>query len=167
MDPEPPPDPTESCIASFHPAVQKWFCSTFPSITEAQQMAFPVIKKDENMLLLSPTGSGKTLAGFLVSIDHLVKLAEEKKLENRVYVIYVSPLRALSNDIKKNLMIPLKGIQKEAPWASIRVLVRTGDTSKYRKSKMLKESPHILITTPETLQIILNAPKFKEKLTGV
>lgn len=168
MDPEPTPDPHyESCIASFHPAVRKWFCSTFPSITEAQQMAFPVIKKDENMLLLSPTGSGKTLAGFLVSIDHLVKLAEEKKLENRVYVIYVSPLRALSNDIKKNLMIPLKGIQKEAPWANIRVLVRTGDTSKYRKSKMLKESPHILITTPETLQIILNAPKFKEKLTGV
>jgi Lhr-like helicase len=160
MDPEP-------MMASFHPAVRKWFCSTFTSITEPQSMAFPLIKNNENILLLSPTGSGKTLAGFLVSIDHLVTLAEKEKLENRVYVIYVSPLRALSNDIKKNLMIPLKGIKKEAPWADIRVLVRTGDTSKYRKSKMLKESPHILITTPETLQIILNAPKFKEKLTNV
>jgi Lhr-like helicase len=154
-------------ISTFHPAVRAWVSRTFPSLTEPQRLAFPLIKEDQNILLLSPTGSGKTLAGFLVSIDHLVSKAESNHLEDMVYVIYVSPLRALSNDIKKNLMIPLEGIKKEAPFADIRVFVRTGDTSSYRRSKMLKTPPHILITTPETLQIILNAPKFREKLTKV
>jgi Lhr-like helicase len=154
-------------ISAFHPAVKSWFCQQFQSLTESQKLAFPAIKKGENILLFSPTGSGKTLAGFLVSIDYLVQLAEKNQLENSVYVIYVSPLRALSNDIKKNLMIPLEGIQSEAPFAHIRAFVRTGDTSAYRKSKMIRKTPHILITTPETLQIVLNAPKFKEKLTTV
>ncbi|MBU7015841.1 MAG: ATP-dependent helicase, partial [Theionarchaea archaeon] len=160
-------DSDASVISLFHPAVRAWVSSSFHSLTEPQRLAFPLLKDDQNILLLSPTGSGKTLAGFLVSIDYLVSEAEKAQLEDMVYVIYVSPLRALSNDIQKNLMIPLEGIKKEAPFADIRVVVRTGDTSSYRRSKMLKTPPHILITTPETLQIILNAPKFREKLTKV
>ncbi|KYK31735.1 MAG: hypothetical protein AYK19_16335 [Theionarchaea archaeon DG-70-1] len=160
-------DRESEILSAFHPAVKTWFTKRFQSLTEPQKLAFPAIKEGENVLLFSPTGSGKTLAGFLVSIDHLVHLAENDNLENTVYVIYVSPLRALSNDIKKNLMIPLEGIKEEAPFAKIRAFVRTGDTSAYRRSKMLKKTPHILITTPETLQIVLNAPKFREKLTTV
>lgn len=158
---------SEALLARFHPAVRQWFENTFDSVTEPQKLAFPAVEKKENILLFSPTGSGKTLAGFLVSIDYLVSLAEKNQLKNSVYVIYVSPLRALSNDVRKNLMVPLQGIKEIAPFAHIRALVRTGDTSAYRKSKMLREAPHILITTPETLQIILNAPKFREKLTTV
>lgn len=157
----------EPILSSFHPAVKTWFTEKFQFLTEPQRLAFPAIKNGESVLLFSPTGTGKTLAGFLVSIDHLVHLAESEKLENTVYVIYVSPLRALSNDIRKNLMVPLEDIKKEAPFAKIRTLVRTGDTSAYRRSEMLKKTPHILITTPETLQIVLNAPKFREKLTTV
>jgi Lhr-like helicase len=160
-------DRGHTVISAFHPAVRTWFEKRFSTVTEPQELAFPLIKKDENVLLSSPTGSGKTLAAFLVSIDYLVHQAENNQLENMVYVIYVSPLRALSNDIKKNLTIPLEGIRKEAPFAKIRAFVRTGDTSAYRRSKMLKETPHILITTPETLQIVLNAPKFSQKLTNV
>lgn len=160
-------DTEKSIISAFHPAVKTWFTSTFDTITEPQTLAFPLLKQDENILLLSPTGSGKTLAGFLVSIDYLVRQAEKDQLKNTVYVIYVSPLRALSNDIKKNLIIPLEGIKTQAPFADIRVFVRTGDTSAYKKAKMLKKTPHILITTPETLQIVLNAPKFREKLMHV
>lgn len=159
-------DPDE-ILSTFHPAVKSWFCKKFEGLTAPQRLAFPAIKNKENILLLSPTGSGKTLAGFLSSINHLVQLAERDQLQNTVYIVYVSPLRALSNDIKKNLMIPLEGIREEAPFADIRVFVRTGDTSAYRRSRMLKKTPHILITTPETLQIILNAPKFKQKLTTV
>ena len=160
-------DEESHILAAFHPAVKSWFCTRFKNLTEPQKLAFPAIKKGENILLFSPTGSGKTLAGFLGSIDYLVSLAERDQLENSVYVVYVSPLRALSNDIKKNLMVPLEGIKEEAPFAHIRAFVRTGDTSAYRRSKMLKKTPHILITTPETLQIVLNAPKFKEKLRTV
>lgn len=160
-------DEESHILSAFHPAVKSWFCTKFQTLTEPQKLAFPAIKKGENILLFSPTGSGKTLAGFLGSIDYLVSLAEKDQLENSVYVVYVSPLRALSNDIKKNLMIPLEGIKEEAPFAHIRAFVRTGDTSAYRRSKMLKKTPHILITTPETLQIVLNAPKFKEKLRTV
>jgi Lhr-like helicase len=158
---------SDPLLNRFHPAVREWFENTFDSVTEPQKMAFPAVDKGENILLFSPTGSGKTLAGFLVSINYLVSLAEKDQLKNSVYVVYVSPLRALSNDVRKNLMVPLEGIKERAPFAHIRALVRTGDTSSYRKSKMLRESPHILITTPETLQIILNAPKFREKLTTV
>lgn len=157
----------DDILCTFHEAVSTWFCTQFPALTEAQRLALPLIKKGENVLLLSPTGSGKTLAGFLGSIDYLVNLAEKEQLENAVYVVYVSPLRALSNDIKKNLVTPLEGIRQYAPFADIQVLVRTGDTSAYKKSKMLRKTPHILITTPETLQIVLNAPKFREKLTTV
>ena len=158
---------SEATLARFHPAVRQWVTNTFESLTEPQRLAFPAVDNEENILLFSPTGSGKTLAGFLVSINFLVSLAEKGQLKNSVYVIYVSPLRALSNDMRKNLMVPLEGIKELAPFADIRALVRTGDTSAYRKSKMLKETPHILITTPETLQIILNAPKFREKLVTV
>lgn len=158
---------SESILARFHPAVREWFARTFESLTEPQRLAFPAVDNQEHILLFSPTGSGKTLAGFLVSIDFLVSLAEKDQLKNSVYVIYVSPLRALSNDMRKNVMVPLEGIRELAPFAQIRAHVRTGDTSAYHKSKMLRETPHILITTPETLQIILNAPKFREKLTTV
>jgi len=152
--------------------VAKWFRDTFGSFTLPQRYAIPRIKNGKNVLVFSPTGTGKTLAAFLAIINDLYELGEKGKLEDKVYCVYVSPLRALSNDIRKNLLVPLGGIRNVADEMGItlpevRALVRTGDTPQYERSKMVKRPPHILITTPETLAIVLNAPKFKEKLSEV
>ena len=97
----------------FHPAVARWFTKSFPSATEPQEQAWPAIKAHRNTLIAAPTGSGKTLAAFLAAIDDLVRLGVEGKLEDNTHVVYVSPLKALSNDIQRNLQIPLAGIQEE------------------------------------------------------
>jgi len=155
-------------LKTLHPWVQKWFNSKFKDFTPAQKKSIIDIHKRNNILISSPTGSGKTLTAFLSVISELTSLAEKDQLEDKVYCIYISPLKALDNDIEKNLDEPLKGIEEIAGRdLGIRKAVRTGDTSQYQRQKMLKKPPHILITTPETLSILLVAPKFREKLSGV
>lgn len=153
---------------TLHPWVRKWFDQSFDDFTPAQKKSLVDIHKRNNILVSSPTGSGKTLTAFLSIISELTTLAEKDELEDKVYCIYISPLKALDNDIEKNLEEPLKGIEKIAGRElGIRKAVRTGDTTQYQRQKMLKKPPHILITTPETLAILLVAPKFREKLSGV
>lgn len=152
--------------------VREWFKRKFGTFTPPQRYAVLEIHKGENVLISSPTGSGKTLSAFLSAINELILLGKEGKLEDKIYVLYVSPLRALNNDIKRNLEGPLaeiKEVAKELGYElpEIRVGIRTSDTSSYEKSKMVKKPPHILITTPESLAIALNAPKFSERLKTV
>ncbi|MEM5873011.1 MAG: ATP-dependent helicase [Candidatus Aenigmatarchaeota archaeon] len=156
------------------PYFKKWFEKKFKGkLTLPQKYSIPLIKKGKNVLITSPTGSGKTLASFASILDYLFRLAEKNELEDKVYCIYVSPLRALDNDIKRNLEIPLKEVREIAEkefginLQEIRISIRTGDTKASEKQKQLKYPPHILITTPETLAIILNSLKFKEKLKDV
>jgi ATP-dependent Lhr-like helicase len=152
----------------LHAWVREWFKSQFETFTESQRMSLLDIHRGSNLLVSSPTGSGKTLTAFLSLISQLTYMSEMGKLEDKVYCIYISPLKALDNDIEKNLEEPLQAIEKIAGHElGIRKAVRTGDTSNYERSKMLKKPPHILITTPETLSILLVAPKFREKLEGV
>ena len=154
--------------AVLHPWVKKWFKSKFETFSEAQRYAIMDIHCGENVLVSSPTGSGKTLTAFLSIISELTSLADSGELEDKIYCIYISPLKALDNDIEKNLEEPLSEIEKIAGRElGIRKAVRTGDTTPYERSKMLKTPPHILITTPESLSILLCAPKFRENLKGV
>ena len=146
----------------FHPAVARWFAQTFSAPTQPQIEAWPEIKKQRHTLIAAPTGSGKTLAAFLSAIDDLVRLGVEGKLDDSTHVIYVSPLKALSNDVQRNLQVPLEGIQAELkalglPEANIRTLVRTGDTPAAERTAMIKRPPHIVVTTPESLYILLTS----------
>ncbi|HEY3579155.1 MAG TPA: DEAD/DEAH box helicase [Pyrinomonadaceae bacterium] len=146
----------------FHPAVARWFARSFPAPTEPQLQAWPEIKKQRHTLIAAPTGSGKTLAAFLSAIDDLVRLGLEGKLDDTTHVIYVSPLKALSNDVQRNLQTPLEGIQRELqamglPEVNIRTLVRTGDTPASERTAMTKRPPHIVVTTPESLYILLTS----------
>src|SRR6187549_3912509 len=146
----------------FHPAVARWFARSFPAPTDPQLRAWPEIKKQRHTLIAAPTGSGKTLAAFLSAIDDLVRLGVEGKLDDSTHVIYVSPLKALSNDVQRNLQIPLEGIQEELkalglPEVNIRTLVRTGDTPAAERTAMVKRPPHIVVTTPESLYILLTS----------
>jgi ATP-dependent Lhr-like helicase len=146
----------------FHPAVARWFARSFPAPTDPQLRAWPEIKKQRNTLIAAPTGSGKTLAAFLSAIDDLVRLGVEGKLDDSTHVIYVSPLKALSNDVQRNLQVPLEGIQEELkalelPEVNIRTLVRTGDTPAAERTAMTKRPPHIVVTTPESLYILLTS----------
>ena len=146
----------------FHPAVARWFARTFPTPTQPQIEAWPEIKKQRHTLIAAPTGSGKTLAAFLSAIDDLVRLGLEAGLDDSTHVIYVSPLKALSNDVQRNLQVPLEGIQAELktlglPEVNIRTLVRTGDTPASERTAMTKRPPHIVVTTPESLYILLTS----------
>jgi len=162
----------EEIFSILSEPVREWFKRKFGTFTPPQRYAVLEIHKGENVLISSPTGSGKTLSAFLSALNELILLGNEGKLEDKIYVIYVSPLRALNNDIKRNLEGPLAEIGAVAEelgysMPEIRVGIRTSDTSSYQKSKMLKKPPHILITTPESLAIALNAPKFRERLKTV
>src|ERR1044072_4754781 len=146
----------------FHPAVARWFARTFPAPTTPQLQAWPEIKKQRHTLIAAPTGSGKTLAAFLSAIAALGRLGLEENLGDTTHVIYVSPLKALSNDVQRNLQFPLEGIEKELqamglPEVNIRTLVRTGDTPAAERTAMTKRPPHIVVTTPESLYILLTS----------
>lgn len=148
--------------AQFHPAVAQWFNRQFPAPTVAQGEAWPLIANGQNVLIAAPTGSGKTLAAFLAAIDALVRQGVKAPLPDETLVVYVSPLKALSNDIQKNLAVPLAGIRKELealglPDVDIRTLVRTGDTPQAERAGMRKRPPHIVVTTPESLYVLLGS----------
>ncbi|MDI9646581.1 MAG: ATP-dependent helicase [Archaeoglobales archaeon] len=162
----------EEILSTLHPILREWFLSKYSSFTPPQRYAIVEAHRENNILITSPTGSGKTLAAFLAAINMLFEKAEKGELEDFVYVVYVSPLRALNNDIRRNLEEPLKEIyelseKKGLKLPKIRVAVRTGDTEASEKQKQMKKPPHILITTPETLAIILCSPKFVKSLTRV
>jgi ATP-dependent helicase Lhr and Lhr-like helicase len=160
-------------LPQFHPAVQAWFANTFPNgATRAQLDAWPAIASGHHALIAAPTGSGKTLAAFLAAIDSLARDGAEGRLQDVTRVVYVSPLKALSNDIQRNLEAPLAGISAQlieqgshAP--EIRAQVRTGDTSQSERAAMRKRPPHILVTTPESLYLLLTSASGREMLTTV
>ncbi len=159
-------------LDGFHPAVASWFRSEFAAATEVQQRAWRAIRNREHTLISAPTGSGKTLAAFLGVIDSLVKRALDRGLPDETRILYVSPLKALSNDISKNLQAPLAGIRETllasgSPDVSIRAWVRTGDTSQSERARMRRQPPHILVTTPESLYILLTSESGRRMLATV
>ncbi len=159
-------------LSHFHPLVQEWFNSRFSEPTEAQLRGWPAISQGRHALIAAPTGSGKTLAAFLTCIDNLVRQGLSGEIPDSTQVVYVSPLKALSNDIQKNLATPLEEIAALAKVTGIhlpeiRVAVRTGDTRASERAKMAKKPPHILITTPESLYILLTSRSGRQGLTGV
>jgi len=149
-------------IDHFHPAVRNWFTKQFVGPTEPQKRAWPSIESGHHTLIAAPTGSGKTLAAFLSAINDLVERGVSGELKDETYVVYVSPLKALSNDIQRNLQHPLQGVQAELenlglPQFQIRTWVRTGDTSAKDRANMKRQPPHIVVTTPESLYILLSS----------
>ncbi len=155
-----------------HPLVRDWFVARFGTPTEPQVEGWPAILRGKAALISAPTGSGKTLAAFLVCIDRLVRKALHGELQDRTEVLYVSPLKALGNDIQKNLEVPLGEILQLAGvrgllMPEIRTAVRTGDTLAHERRAMLVRPPHILVTTPESLYILLTAAKSREVLKTV
>ena len=166
------PELAQDTLAWAHPVVQEWFLTKFGSPTEPQIAGWPSILRGDATLISAPTGSGKTLAAFLVCIDTLLRKAIEGRLAPQTEVVYVSPLKALSNDVQKNLDGPLAEIQQLAMQRGylcpeIRTGVRTGDTLAKDRTAMLKHPPHILVTTPESLYILLTAGKPRQNLTRV
>ncbi len=156
----------------FHPAVSGWFQREFSSATAVQLRAWEAIKAGTHTLITAPTGSGKTLAAFLGVIDSLVEHSLESGLEDETRILYVSPLKALSNDIQKNLQIPLIGIrdvllESGLADAPIRAMVRTGDTPQSERARMRRRPPHILVTTPESLYILLTSESGRRMLQTV
>ncbi|MGH8180179.1 MAG: DEAD/DEAH box helicase, partial [Steroidobacteraceae bacterium] len=157
----------------FHPAVRGWLERAFEAPTPAQAQAWPAIHAGRHTLIAAPTGSGKTLAAFLAAIDLLVREALQRGgLQDETYILYVSPLKALSNDIRRNLEAPLAGIRDELramelPDVEIRTFVRTGDTPQHERQSMRRRPPHIVVTTPESLYILLGSESGRAMLASV
>ena len=156
--------------ALFHPAVSAWFDRSFAAATPAQAQAWPAIRSSEHVLIAAPTGSGKTLAAFLAAIDSLVRQGLKGELRDETQVVYVSPLKALSNDIQRNLEAPLSGIsealrEQGLPPVEIRTWVRTGDTPPGERARMSRKPPHIIVTTPESLYILLGSESGRQMLS--
>ncbi|MEF8757437.1 MAG: DEAD/DEAH box helicase, partial [Halobacteriales archaeon] len=179
---DPPYDPDEVTIDDadvlelLTPAVRGWWLDEFAEyvpendgfFTPPQEGAIPLIHEGKHALIAAPTGSGKTLAAFTAIIDELYRRDRSDGLENSVYCLYVSPLKSLANDIHRNLEVPLDGVRERADEEiEIRHAIRHGDTASADRQRMLEETPHILNTTPETLAILLNSPKFREKLRTI
>ncbi len=159
-----------SVLNSFHPAVAAWFTRTFDAPTPAQAQAWPAIGSGRHVLVAAPTGSGKTFAAFLAAIDQLIREGVAGELPDETRVVYVSPLKALSNDIHRNLEAPLEGIREELaalnlPDVEIRTMVRTGDTPQSERARARRKAPHILVTTPESLYILLTAQSGRDMLS--
>ena len=158
---------------AFHPAVSRWLERAFEAPTPAQQQAWPAIQAGRHTLIAAPTGSGKTLAAFLAVIDRLVREGLERGgLQDETHILYVSPLKALSNDIRRNLEVPLAGIRDELramalPDVEIRTFVRTGDTPQHERQSMRRRPPHIVVTTPESLYILLGSESGRAMLASV
>ena len=160
-------------LQDFHPAVANWFARTFAAPTEAQAAAWPAIRAGRHTLVAAPTGSGKTLTAFLAALDGLVRAGlGPGGLADETTVVYVSPLKALSNDIRANLEAPLAGIRAELRAlgladVEIRTAVRTGDTTPGERRQSLKRPPHILVTTPESLYVLLGSVSGRAMLASV
>src|SRR4051812_6196317 len=153
-------------LEHFHPTIQSWFARRFGEATEPQREGWPRIRSGRNVLISAPTGTGKTIAGYLSAIDSLAR--QGAKLRDETQVLYISPLRALSNDVQKNLQGPLRELAEMDPeLPKLRVLVRTGDTSQKDRAAMLRKPPHILVTTPESLYILLTTVRGREMLRTV
>ena len=157
-------------LSSFHSCVSDWFYGRFAEPTAAQAQAWPAIKAGRHVLLAAPTGSGKTLAAFLAAIDDLLRQGLAGTLRDETQVVYVSPLKALSNDINRNLEVPLAGIRQQLqarglPDVEIRTLVRTGDTPSSERERMRRRPPHIVVTTPESLYVLLGSASGRAMLT--
>ncbi|HKJ16946.1 MAG TPA: DEAD/DEAH box helicase [Xanthomonadales bacterium] len=169
------PDPIESssvALKAFHPAVRNWFKSGFSEATPVQIGAWQRIREGGHVLIAAPTGSGKTFAAFLEAIGQLVAESENGPLDDSVRILYVSPLKALSNDIEKNLKSPLEGIdqwleQNQGQKSGIRAMVRTGDTTPGEREKMRRRPPQILVTTPESLYLLLTSDSGRRMLSTV
>ncbi|MEK6293763.1 MAG: DEAD/DEAH box helicase, partial [Paraburkholderia tropica] len=164
----------DNALAQFHPAVAGWFRRSFDAPTPAQRAAWPLIAAHRATLVAAPTGSGKTLTAFLAALDELVRegLANGGALPDATLVLYVSPLKALSNDIRLNLEQPLAGIGEELarlhlPPVEIRTAVRTGDTPQHERAALRKRPPHILVTTPESLYVLLGSESGRRMLASV
>jgi len=156
----------------FDPLVAEWFASKFGDPTEPQVRGWREIASGNDVLISAPTGSGKTLAAFLIALDGLVREARTGALVDHTRILYVSPLKALSNDVRKNLEVPLAEIaelakQRGIELQPIRTAVRTGDTPAGERQKMRKEAPHILVTTPESFYILATAERSREMLRDV
>ncbi len=156
----------------FHPVVARWFDQTFGSPTEPQARGWPAIQSGRHVLISAPTGSGKTLAAFLSSLDVLFREGVQAELPDETQVVYVSPLKALSNDIRKNLQEPLAGIrallqETEGREIDVRAEVRTGDTTAAQRQALIKKPPHILVTTPESLYLLLTSESGRRMLSTV
>jgi len=148
--------------------ISKWFKNKYKKFSPPQKLAIHNIHNKKNTIVSAPTGSGKTMSGFLSILNELTILSKQEKLLDSVYCIYVSPLKALNNDVNRNLIEPLSEIEEVVGKdLGIRTGVRTGDTTPYQRQKMLKKAPHILITTPESLALMITSPKFSEKLKTV
>ena len=159
-----------NAVSLFHPAVAAWFNRSFTAPTQAQAEAWPAIQAGRHVLIAAPTGSGKTLAAFLSAIDGLVRQGLEGQLCDETQIVYVSPLKALSNDIQRNLEAPLAGIREclrrqGLPDVEIRTWVRTGDTPPTERQRMGRAPPHIVVTTPESLYILLGS-EFRPQNAG-
>ncbi|MFH1316665.1 MAG: ATP-dependent helicase [Candidatus Woesearchaeota archaeon] len=162
------PNSAEEIKNILHPVVNKWFFTRFKEFSLPQLYGVLDIHSRKNILISAPTGATKTLTGFLSILNELIDSSEKKILDDKIYCVYISPLKALNEDIKINLIEPLKEMEKIAGKDfNIRVSVRTGDTTQKERSQMLKKPPHILITTPESLAILLTSPKFVEHLKDV
>ena len=156
-------------MQDFHPLIAEWFRGRFARPTAPQLEAWPQIRAGRDVLVSAPTGSGKTLAAFLICLDRLVTAGMDRPLDDRISVVYVSPLKALSNDIGKNLETPLAEIESLAtarglPAPAVRTAVRTGDTPAWERERMVRRPPHILVTTPESLFILMTAERSRAAL---
>jgi ATP-dependent Lhr-like helicase len=159
-----------SALDHFHPAVAAWFRGRFAAPTPAQEQAWPAIQAGRNVLVAAPTGSGKTLSAFLAALDALVREGQAGALPDETRIVYVSPLKALSNDIDSNLAAPLAGIRAELARrglgdVEIRTVVRTGDTPQSERARMRRQAPHVVVTTPESLYILLGSRSGREMLS--